>query len=250
MSPGRESEGPPSNNGLHQTGRGGVAQFVRRGPVVEARPAGERECCTHSVVGRTDSACSGATKRHDGSLGRKPPSASHGHEVSAFLPETWQYRSGSDRASMIGWTPKPRADRYEASRLCWISRGRCSRTRHPAAVPIPSWRGAKTERVVASGRMLLHRAVAQNEEAYNNAMHLTKRVGAPASQAVVEARFAGDCGCCTHSVVECNDSACIGATKRNDASAGGGLPRAAWSTCRGSLAPALGGVPQSINVMP
>ena len=32
------------NNGLHQTGRGGVAHFVRRGPVVEARPAGEPEC--------------------------------------------------------------------------------------------------------------------------------------------------------------------------------------------------------------
>ena len=32
------------NNGLHQTGRGGVAHAVRRGPVVEARPAGEAGC--------------------------------------------------------------------------------------------------------------------------------------------------------------------------------------------------------------
>ena len=32
------------NNGLHQTGRGGVAFVFRRRPVVEARPAGEPEC--------------------------------------------------------------------------------------------------------------------------------------------------------------------------------------------------------------
>ena len=31
----------PYNNGLHQTGRGGVAASR---PVVEARPAGEAEC--------------------------------------------------------------------------------------------------------------------------------------------------------------------------------------------------------------
>ena len=32
------------NNGLHQTGRGGVAFASRRRPVIEARPAGEPEC--------------------------------------------------------------------------------------------------------------------------------------------------------------------------------------------------------------
>ena len=37
----------PSNNGLHQTGRGGVAHVPRRGPVVEARPAGEAGCYAH-----------------------------------------------------------------------------------------------------------------------------------------------------------------------------------------------------------
>jgi len=36
----------PPNKGLHQTGRGGVAHFLRRGPVVEARPAGEARCST------------------------------------------------------------------------------------------------------------------------------------------------------------------------------------------------------------
>ena len=36
----------PSNNGLHQTGRGGVALAFRRRPVVEARPAGEAGCWT------------------------------------------------------------------------------------------------------------------------------------------------------------------------------------------------------------
>jgi hypothetical protein len=35
--------GVPSNNALHLTGRGGVAVPSPR-PVVEARPAGEREC--------------------------------------------------------------------------------------------------------------------------------------------------------------------------------------------------------------
>ena len=34
-----------SNNALHLTGRGGAAVFLCRRPVVEARPAGERECC-------------------------------------------------------------------------------------------------------------------------------------------------------------------------------------------------------------
>ena len=38
-----------SNNGLHQTGRGGVA--VRSsGPVVEARPAGEAGCYPDAQV--------------------------------------------------------------------------------------------------------------------------------------------------------------------------------------------------------
>jgi hypothetical protein len=44
-----EALGPtniPSNNGMHQTGRGGVALAVRRGPVVEARPAGDAGCST------------------------------------------------------------------------------------------------------------------------------------------------------------------------------------------------------------
>ena len=36
----------PSNNGLHQTGRGGVAFAFRWRPVVEARPAGEAKCWT------------------------------------------------------------------------------------------------------------------------------------------------------------------------------------------------------------
>jgi hypothetical protein len=34
----------PQNNALHQTGRGGAAVSLCRRPVVEARPAGEREC--------------------------------------------------------------------------------------------------------------------------------------------------------------------------------------------------------------
>ena len=36
-----QSEVTSSNNGLHQTGRGGA---VASRPVVEARPAGEAEC--------------------------------------------------------------------------------------------------------------------------------------------------------------------------------------------------------------
>ena len=35
------------NKALHQTRRGGVAHFVRRGPVVEARLAGEGRCYAH-----------------------------------------------------------------------------------------------------------------------------------------------------------------------------------------------------------
>ncbi len=34
----------PYNNALHQTGRVGAAGFLRRRPVIEARPAGERGC--------------------------------------------------------------------------------------------------------------------------------------------------------------------------------------------------------------
>ena len=40
----------PPNKALHQTRRGGVARFVRRGPVVEARLAGEGWCCAGIVV--------------------------------------------------------------------------------------------------------------------------------------------------------------------------------------------------------
>ena len=39
------------NNGLHQTGRGGVAFAARRRPVVESRPAGEPGCSTLHRVG-------------------------------------------------------------------------------------------------------------------------------------------------------------------------------------------------------
>ena len=38
------------NKALHQTGRGGVASFLRRRPVVEARPAGEGRCWTGTEV--------------------------------------------------------------------------------------------------------------------------------------------------------------------------------------------------------
>ena len=45
------SLGTPQNKALHQTRRGGVAHFVRRGPVVEARLAGEGRCSTDLRAG-------------------------------------------------------------------------------------------------------------------------------------------------------------------------------------------------------
>jgi len=42
------------NNGLHQTGRGGVAFAIRRRPVVEARPAGEAGCSTDPLLSERD----------------------------------------------------------------------------------------------------------------------------------------------------------------------------------------------------
>ncbi len=39
------------------------------------------------------------------------------------------------------------------------------------------------------------RGIRPNRGLYNNALHQAKRVGAPASQAVVEARFAGEREC-------------------------------------------------------
>jgi hypothetical protein len=39
----------PHNKALHQTGRGGVASFLRRRPVVEARPAGEGRCSLYQA---------------------------------------------------------------------------------------------------------------------------------------------------------------------------------------------------------
>jgi len=44
----------PQNNGLHQTGREGVAFASRRRPVVEARPAGEPGCSTLIEVATND----------------------------------------------------------------------------------------------------------------------------------------------------------------------------------------------------
>jgi hypothetical protein len=44
MSATRGPIGVPQNNALHLTGREGAAVSLRRRPVVEARPAGEREC--------------------------------------------------------------------------------------------------------------------------------------------------------------------------------------------------------------
>ena len=44
------------NKALHQTGRGGVASFLRRRPVVEARPAGEGRCSTDARDGASTEA--------------------------------------------------------------------------------------------------------------------------------------------------------------------------------------------------
>ncbi len=50
-----------SNNGLHQTGRGGVAFASRRRPVVEARPAGEPGCSTNAGGARLTAAAQSDT---------------------------------------------------------------------------------------------------------------------------------------------------------------------------------------------
>ena len=53
-------------------------------------------------------------------------------------------------------------------------------------------------RIRAKSKLVPVRVVCQNKGTPNKGLHQTRRVGVPASRAVVEARFAGEPRCCAH----------------------------------------------------
>ena len=105
----------PPNNGLHQTGRGGVAFAFRRRPVVEARPAGEAKCCTH-VAGPTFTAARASKTTSLIPVGTIMVAAALPRRgfyggMAAVAPES---RGGGKGSRWSGWKGQQRA---------WLGRG-------------------------------------------------------------------------------------------------------------------------------
>ena len=145
----------PQNNALHQTGRGGAAVSLCRRPVVEARPAGERECCAYL--------CGGQIKK---------PSAT----MRAAL------RKDTNGVAMR------RGGQLARRSATWFRRRACRQLlgkgpnghRRASELGSPSRRGPAQERSVS-----VMRSVAFYQQTHNNALERTRRVGVPASRAFV-----------------------------------------------------------------
>ena len=160
-----------ANNGLHQTGRGGVALASRLGPVVEARPAGEAGCCTDSSTNKTESVSLVEVARSKG--------------LMLF------HRSG---LRGVGFNTRGRS-----------ALGPCSTIACNSAVSsrpfLPQQEGGGSTNFLT--QVMRSRALglpAWSESPYNNGLHQTGRGGvALASRRgpVVEARPAGEAGCST-----------------------------------------------------
>ena len=162
----------PYNNGLHQTGRGGVAFASRRRPVVEARPAGEPECCTD--------------RRTDRRIFVPPPSAvAEAHPCYRDQTDQhWRRWSGPSAASAFyrkSLEHLPRSCRLGPDRLRFHGhrRGSASVINHlvRSFTIGTSWLGGARP--------------------HNNALHQTGRGGVAfrSSRPVVEARLAGEGRC-------------------------------------------------------
>jgi hypothetical protein len=163
------------NNGLHQTGRGGVAFASRRRPVIEARPAGEPGCCTDR---RTD-------QRHHRA------SALCGRGSSSWLPGT----NGSAWVAVV----RPSSSLGLLSELAQPSSNIMSAGARPSR--FHQHPGGSTSAVKRLDRSFtIGSPRPGGARPYNNALHLTKGGGVPASQAVVEAPFAGERECWTDAI--------------------------------------------------
>jgi len=162
------------NKALHQTRRGGVACFARRGPVVEARLAGEGRCCTD--------------RRTDRRIFVPPPSAvAEAHPCyRAHTDQHWRRWSGPSAASAFyrkSLEHLPTSCRLGPDRLRFHGhrRGSTSVIKHVVrSFTIgTSWLGGARP--------------------HNNALHQTGRGGVAvrSPRPVVEARPAGERECCT-----------------------------------------------------
>ena len=204
----------PHNNGLHQTGRGGVAQFVRRGPVVEARPAGEAGCSVglRMRAGATAAWSSVAAYRPNATAQKirleKGPLPEKGGGTLMRLACRYDavrrrhhgplkqrlLRAASDRQAHRFGT-RPPISRGSGATFP----GACSgQGHHASALPAQEGVANGTPCSPGCGRRRSRseeQRVANITRPPNNAMHQTRRGGVPASRAVVEARLAGDCEC-------------------------------------------------------
>ncbi len=138
--------GRPYNNGLHQTGRGGVAAAR---PVVEARPAGEAKCSTYPRGDRL-------TRRPSESAARPRKETSPNHVLGS---PTLAPGSPNVRGSAVSSTSKA-PNSWERSPTTKAGSRKTSGMEHA-------------------------RVVGPNKRTQNNALERTRRVGVPAARAVV-----------------------------------------------------------------
>ena len=150
-----DSIATPPNKALHQTGREGVASFVRRRPVVEARPAGEGRCSACF--------CGGQIKESPASMGAAP---------------RWDTNGVAGRR---GFQLARRSAPLFRRSACRQLRGKGSNGhRRECELGSPSQRGPAQERSVS-----MMRSVASYQQTQNNALERTRRVGVPAARAIV-----------------------------------------------------------------
>ena len=150
-----DSIATPPNKALHQTGREGVASFVRRRPVVEARPAGEGRCSACF--------CGGQIKESPASMGAAP---------------RWDTNGVAGRR---GFQLARRSAPLFRRSACRQLRGKGSNGhRRECELGSPSQRGPAQERSVS-----MMWSVESYQQTQNNALERTRRVGVPAARAIV-----------------------------------------------------------------
>ena len=187
--------GTASNKALHQTGRGGAAGFLRRRPVVEARPAGERWCSTHLGVSHR---LRGSWSSESRGLVVVTTRAQHPRRSGGEVvnPGSWP------RVRHSGWSAQNVHRVLAVSLTAWRGRSPWAQPKglacgsSPHGLPLPL--GLASGSTAANSDRAPEPTVPKTNRVSNNALHQTGRGGAAGflrSRPVVEARPAGEAEC-------------------------------------------------------
>jgi|CXWL01.1.fsa_nt_gi hypothetical protein len=152
--------GAPPNKALHQTRRGGVAHFVRRGPVVEARLAGEGWCWTDRGTDRS-------------AFVPQPPGV-------AEAPPVLLLGNGPAWAALVRSLHQSRPSLGARPSILQHPVGQVSTWPLPSA---SSWLGANDQATNSGFPVVTSRRGAARPS--NKGLERTRRVGVPAARAII-----------------------------------------------------------------